>query len=174
MRYNAKDRRPLGISRAAASLVGLILTLALASPAAAQSAAQSATQVARGAQLYARSCNRCHDVRSPMERTDREWATIIGHMRARANLTQADAEAILAFMQSTNLPEGGGSGASVGLTDPPRGGSASRVAAQEARRLEAMRRRSPGQLAEALPLEWAVLRYLASVSETGPVPPGGG
>lgn len=61
--------------------------------------------IARGGRLYGQTCARCHNPRPPTERSDREWATIMLHMRARANLVKEDAEAILAFIQATN---GGG------------------------------------------------------------------
>lgn len=58
--------------------------------------------MARGAQLYGQTCARCHNPRPATERGDRAWNTIMLHMRARANLTKADAEAILVFLQATN------------------------------------------------------------------------
>lgn len=67
--------------------------------------AQSAAAVAEGAKLYGQNCLRCHTARSPMERTDREWVTIVNHMRARANLTRSHARALTAFLQQTNAPE---------------------------------------------------------------------
>lgn len=75
--------------------------VALPGSARAQSAADVA-KMAEGAQIYGRQCVRCHNARSPMERTDREWLTIINHMRARANLTRAQAQALIFFMQSAN------------------------------------------------------------------------
>lgn len=58
--------------------------------------------MARGGQLFGETCARCHNPRPSAERGDRAWRTIIMHMRARANLTKADAEAILVFLQATN------------------------------------------------------------------------
>lgn len=58
--------------------------------------------MARGGQLYGQTCARCHNPRPATERSDRAWTTIMLHMRARANLTKADAEAILAFLKATN------------------------------------------------------------------------
>lgn len=71
-------------------------------PVAATAQQPSAQDMARGAQLYGQVCARCHNPRPATERTDREWVTIMQHMRARANLTKADAGAILVFLQSTN------------------------------------------------------------------------
>lgn len=58
--------------------------------------------MARGGQLYGQTCARCHNPRPATERSDRAWITIMQHMRARANLTRADGEAILAFLKATN------------------------------------------------------------------------
>lgn len=60
-----------------------------------------------GAELWGTTCTRCHNARPVSERTDREWATIVNHMRARANLTKSGAQAILEFLQATNAPEAG-------------------------------------------------------------------
>lgn len=68
-------------------------------------AAQAGTGMAEGAKLYGQNCLRCHTARSPMERTDREWVTIVNHMRARANLRRSEAQALMAFLQATNAPE---------------------------------------------------------------------
>jgi len=76
--------------------------------------AQATEAIVRGSQLYGQNCLRCHTARSPMERTDREWLTIVNHMRARANLTRSQARALTAFLQQTNAPEaipGGARGA---------------------------------------------------------------
>lgn len=62
--------------------------------------------MARGGQLFGKTCARCHNPRPSAERGDRAWRTIIMHMRARANLTKADAEAILVFLQATNRDDG--------------------------------------------------------------------
>lgn len=67
---------------------------------------QNPVEVARGASLYGQTCGRCHNLRAATERTDREWVTIMFHMRARANLSRSQSDAILAFLQATNLPEG--------------------------------------------------------------------
>jgi hypothetical protein len=60
---------------------------------------------AEGVRLWSQNCGRCHNFRPAAERTDREWVTIMAHMRARANLTRSTAEEILAFLQSTNVGE---------------------------------------------------------------------
>ncbi len=53
-----------------------------------------------GAQLWAQSCARCHDVRSPDLHSEREWDLIMHHMRVRANLTAKEYEAIREFLKS--------------------------------------------------------------------------
>ena len=83
------------------------LALLLVSPAAA--AAQQANSkpngsslVASGAKVYGQMCGNCHNARSPLERSDRQWVTIANHMRVRANLTGREVRGVLAFLQATN------------------------------------------------------------------------
>lgn len=66
----------------------------------AQGAEQS--QIAKGAAVYGNMCGRCHNPRSPLERDDRDWITIINHMRIRGNLTGGQVRSVLAFLQATN------------------------------------------------------------------------
>jgi mono/diheme cytochrome c family protein len=61
-----------------------------------------ASQVARGAAVYGNMCGRCHNPRSPLERDDRDWVTIVTHMRIRGNLTGDQVRSVLAFLQATN------------------------------------------------------------------------
>lgn len=72
-----------------------------------QARAQSVdpARMAEGAQVFADNCQRCHSVRSPAERTDREWYTIVSHMRTRANLTRSEAEAVVVYLKASNPPE---------------------------------------------------------------------
>ena len=58
--------------------------------------------LAEGARTYGRVCGSCHNARSPLERSDRDWATIINHMRVRGNMTGVQARNVLAFLQATN------------------------------------------------------------------------
>jgi len=55
-----------------------------------------------GAELWADNCNRCHNSRSPTERSDAEWDVIITHMRLQASLTGEEYRKILAFMKTAN------------------------------------------------------------------------
>lgn len=63
---------------------------------------QRTETIARGAMLWNATCNQCHNRRSPLERTDRQWAVIASHMRTRANLTRSEVQAIVAFLQNAN------------------------------------------------------------------------
>lgn len=56
----------------------------------------------RGAELWAQNCARCHNLRAPDERSDREWEIIVAHMRLRANLPGEDARTILDFLKASN------------------------------------------------------------------------
>ena len=69
--------------------------------------AQDPTEIAEGARVWANNCTRCHNARSPMERNDREWATIVAHMRARANLTRTEARLVKVYLQMINGAENG-------------------------------------------------------------------
>lgn len=73
--------------------------------------------VADGVRLWSQNCGRCHNFRPPEERSDREWITIVAHMRARANMTKSAAEAVLAFLQSANGSES--ASASASTVEPP-------------------------------------------------------
>jgi hypothetical protein len=51
------------------------------------------------AQIWAETCNRCHNTRSPDSYSGREWAIVMAHMRVRGYLTGEDQRAILEFLQ---------------------------------------------------------------------------
>ena len=55
-----------------------------------------------GARAWAQNCMRCHNVRDPQERSDREWEVIVHHMRVRANLTAEEHRLILEFLKAAN------------------------------------------------------------------------
>lgn len=90
------ERRPAALAFA----VGLGCLIASASPVGAQAA--NGGSVSEGASVYGSMCGRCHNPRSPLERTDRAWVTIANHMRARGNLTGKEVRNVLAFLQATN------------------------------------------------------------------------
>ncbi len=78
----------------------LALTFLVAGPSSV--AGQGSTPVAEGARVYGAVCGSCHNARSPLERSDRDWVTIINHMRVRANMTGEQVRNVLAFLQATN------------------------------------------------------------------------
>lgn len=88
--------------RTTSLLSALTLALALAP---ATTSAQGTAPLADGARVWASNCTRCHNARPSQERTDAQWQTIVLHMRARANLTRADARLVTTFLQATNFPE---------------------------------------------------------------------
>jgi len=92
-----------------------LATALLALPTTISAQQTDAQAMARGAQLYGQVCGRCHNARPANERTDREWRTIMLHMRARANLTKSDAGALLVFLQATN---GNDRAAAIAESDP--------------------------------------------------------
>ncbi len=99
--------------------------IAQEAPAAEQGAAaadQEASAVEQGARTYGAMCGRCHNPRSPLERSDRDWVVIINHMRVRANLTGKASRNVLAFLQATNtdpsVPAGAGAEGTAGAEGP--------------------------------------------------------
>lgn len=96
-------------------VTALAAAFALAAPGLAR-AQQPGNLIAKGAQVYANQCGRCHNLRSPTERSDAQWSVIVAHMRARANLTRDEAEAVEAFLQGTNVDTG--SAGAVGSLPP--------------------------------------------------------
>lgn len=78
--------------------------LAVAAPRHAVAQTPDPMLVAKGAQIYGNQCMRCHNLRSPSEFNDVDWRTILAQMRARANLTREQTEAVLVFVQATNAP----------------------------------------------------------------------
>lgn len=61
-----------------------------------------ASRIGQGAELYSRTCQRCHNPRSPAERTDREWVMIMQHMQTRANLTRVQSNLVRDFLLASN------------------------------------------------------------------------
>jgi len=55
-----------------------------------------------GAELWAQTCARCHNIRSPTEFSHAEWQVIMHHMRVRANLTGEEQRKILEFLKSAD------------------------------------------------------------------------
>ncbi len=61
-----------------------------------------AARIGQGAELFSRTCQRCHNPRGPAERTDREWVIIMQHMQTRANLTREQARLVRDFLLASN------------------------------------------------------------------------
>ena len=59
-------------------------------------------QFARGAQTWANTCSRCHNMRDPKELRDDQWRSAVAHMRVRAGLTGQEARDVLKFLQGSN------------------------------------------------------------------------
>jgi cytochrome c5 len=55
-----------------------------------------------GAQIWSETCSRCHNLRPPQSFSSAQWATIVHHMRVRANLTGQEARTVTEFLQASN------------------------------------------------------------------------
>lgn len=58
--------------------------------------------VARGAQLWASNCVRCHSMRAPQELNDEEWLVVLENMKVKAGFTGQQIRDMLAFLQASN------------------------------------------------------------------------
>lgn len=54
--------------------------------------------IANGAQVWADTCMRCHNLRGPADLSKRGWKFSMQHMRVRAGLTGQETRDILAFI----------------------------------------------------------------------------
>jgi mono/diheme cytochrome c family protein len=59
-------------------------------------------QFARGAQVWANTCSRCHNMRNARELRDDQWRAAMAHMRVRAGLTGQETRDVLLFLQQSN------------------------------------------------------------------------
>lgn len=139
-----------------AALMVLLSTV----PSQAQSPKIDAELMARGARVWAQNCTRCHNARSSFERNDRDWTTIVAHMRARANLTRREAQAVATFLRSSNAPEASPSPApaSPPVTDPPATKPSNAAGKQKTGRSDSTRTSGMLSVAEVQ----ALLRFLAT------------
>ncbi len=55
-----------------------------------------------GARVFRNNCTKCHNERSPMEKTDKEWRVVVTHMRTIALLTAKESRAVLKYLQANN------------------------------------------------------------------------
>lgn len=56
----------------------------------------------KGLKTWKNTCSRCHEMRDPKEYTDKQWKTVVTHMKIRAGLTGQDARDILKYLQNSN------------------------------------------------------------------------
>jgi cytochrome c5 len=73
-----------------------------AATATAPAVARSATAEKGGAELWAETCSRCHNLRSPSSYGPRQWDVAVYDMRVRANLTGEEQRKILAFLRAAS------------------------------------------------------------------------
>jgi len=59
-------------------------------------------QFARGAKAWAKTCARCHNMKSAQDNSDEEWHVDVTHMRVRANIPGDVARDIEAFLRASN------------------------------------------------------------------------
>lgn len=90
------------ITAAAGALVAASIAGAALAAAEAPEKTSDPSQFARGAQAWAQTCNRCHNLRGPRELTDEIWEISVTHMRVRGNLPAATARDIKAFLKASN------------------------------------------------------------------------
>ena len=67
----------------------------------------SEPDLANGAKIWADTCMRCHNVRTPDNLSKRAWTYSMNHMRVRAGLTGKETRDILAFILSSKTGSDG-------------------------------------------------------------------
>jgi hypothetical protein len=87
--------------RSGIAALGLLLVLKF-SIVAAESEPTETQLFLRGAKLWGAYCGLCHNARAGSEFNRLEWDTLLLHMRVRANLPAADAEALRVFLRSSH------------------------------------------------------------------------
>lgn len=78
---------------AVATIAAIALTSACAS-----ASTQDGMAMESGAELWRTTCSHCHNLREAPEFTAQQWPVIVNHMRTKARLSRADAEAIAAYL----------------------------------------------------------------------------
>lgn len=63
------------------------------------SGSRVASSAEQGAAIWRTTCYRCHNRRPATEFSAEEWPVLVDHMRTRAHLTRAEADAVTAFLQ---------------------------------------------------------------------------
>ncbi len=82
----------------------LLVTIALVLLGAPSFAEMDSQAYARGAKLYGDNCGRCHNPRTPIEHTDRDWEMAMQHMRIISGLPGKQTREILSFLKASNNP----------------------------------------------------------------------
>lgn len=97
-------RRTRTVRSSTSLLAALLAAFLVPATAVAQGTAapDSSSRIARGAELFSRNCQRCHNPRGPAEWNDREWVIIMQHMASRANITGDRIRLIRSFLLASN------------------------------------------------------------------------
>ncbi|MDF1874878.1 hypothetical protein JHD48_03920, partial [Sulfurimonas sp. SAG-AH-194-I05] len=66
---------------------------------------ETQVDVANGAQVWADTCMRCHNLRAPSDLSKLAWRFSMQHMRVRAGLTGQDTRDVLAFILDSKTTE---------------------------------------------------------------------
>ena len=82
-----------------------ITTLLLAAMGTTSVANENTVNTVNGAQLWADTCMRCHNLRPPSDLSKRDWPSSMSHMRVRAGLTGQETRDILAFILASKTTE---------------------------------------------------------------------
>lgn len=82
-----------------------ITSLILAVMATASAANDTTGNAEDGAQLWADTCTRCHNLRAPETLSKSNWSVSMKHMRVRAGLTGQETRDILAFILASKKSE---------------------------------------------------------------------
>lgn len=82
-----------------------ITTLLLAAMVTTSVANENTANPVNGAQLWADTCMRCHNLRPPSDLSKHNWSISMSHMRVRAGLTGQETRDILAFILASKTTE---------------------------------------------------------------------
>ncbi len=98
------------IKLAAVALAGaatIVLTVAgcTSSPESSSTSSPTSRPAAKSsighAELWARTCNRCHNAWSPDQLSSQQWEAVMAHMRFRGGLNEEEHRVILEFLQAS-------------------------------------------------------------------------
>lgn len=98
-------RARLGRAASALALAWLALALGSAGCAALRgSPPEDQAAGPSGSELWGMHCGRCHFNRSPSWYSDGQWDVAMFHMGVKAQLTRAEREAVLRYLEAANGP----------------------------------------------------------------------